>query len=239
MLLTSTCLYAQTMSQFTPHQITRAQVLRELKELESAGYPPVPNELYYPVDVQDAERKLEIRRQAKKCTRRYKAAGIGEHSALSTAEGRQASIAVLLMLMMFPALVQSIVVPLPTVPVLALIFVAVGNGCLRVHDGRLLIHDWGSLVYDGRLLIHHWGSLVYDGSRFKDDGWRRFMHGNGSRRTEAILRGEIARTTRPPHSKLRCSEIPGRRSAVIERSGRCVPGDLSTGNRSSARRSRR
>lgn len=48
MLLTSTCLYAQTMSQSTPHQITRVQVLRELKELESAGYRPVPNDLYYP-----------------------------------------------------------------------------------------------------------------------------------------------------------------------------------------------
>ena len=129
------------------------------------------------------------------------------------------------MLTMFPALVPAIVVPLPAVPVLGLISVAVGNGHLRVHDGRLLIHDWGALVYDG--------------SRFKDDGWRRFIYWNVLRRTEAILRGEIARTTGPPRSKLRCSEIPGRHSAAIERSGRYVPGDLSTGNGGSARRSRR
>lgn len=162
----------------------------------------------------------------KKCSRRYKAAGIGEHSALGTAEERQASIAVLLVLMMFPALVQAIVVPLPTVPVLALISVTVGIGRLRVHDGRLLIHAWRSRVFDY-------------GSRFKHDGWRRFIHGNGARRTGAILRREIARTTRPPRSKLRCSEIPGRCSAVIERRGRHVAGDLSAGNRSSTRRSRR
>ena len=137
---------------------------------------------------------------------------------------RQALIVVLLMLAMFPALVPAIVVPLPAVPVLALISVAVSNGRLRVHDGRLLIRDWGSLVYDG--------------SRFKDDGWRRFIHRNVPRRTAAILRGEIARMTRPPRSQLRCSEIPGRCSAVIERSGRRMPGDLSTGNCSSASRSR-
>src|SRR5258707_13389943 len=103
--------------------------------------------------------------------------------------GRQALIVFLLMLTKFPALVPAIVVPLQAVPVLALISVAVGNGRLRVHDGRLLIHDWESLVYDG--------------SRFKDDGWRRSIHGNVPRRTPAILRDEIARTTRPPRSKLR------------------------------------
>jgi len=66
MLLTSTCLYAQTMSQSTPHQITRVEVLRELKELELVGYRPVPNDLYYPDDVQEAERRLEAKRQAEK-----------------------------------------------------------------------------------------------------------------------------------------------------------------------------
>ena len=39
--------------------------------------------------------------------------------------------------------------------------------------------------------------------------------------------------------RLRCSEIPGRHSAVIKRSGRRVPSDLNTRNRISAGRSRR
>ena len=143
---------------------------------------------------------------------------------------RQALIVVLLVLMMFPALVPAVVVPLPAVPVLAvpvlaLISVAVGNRRLRVHNRRFPIHDWRPLVHDR--------------SRFEDDGWRRFIHRNVPRRTAAILRGEIARMTRPPRSHLRSSEIPGRCSAVIERSGRRMPGDLSTGNGGSARRSRR
>lgn len=66
MLLTSTCLYAQTIPQSTSHQITRAEVLRELKELESVGYRPVPNDLYYPADIQEAEQRLGAKRQAEK-----------------------------------------------------------------------------------------------------------------------------------------------------------------------------
>jgi hypothetical protein len=51
------------------------------------------------------------------------------------------------MVMMLPAFMPAIVVPLPGVPVLALVSVGVGKGRLRVRNGRLLIHDWGALVY--------------------------------------------------------------------------------------------
>jgi Domain of unknown function (DUF4148) len=66
MLLTSTCLYAQTLPKSEPHQVTRAEVLRELKELESVGYRPAPNDIYYPADLQEALQRLEVRHQAEK-----------------------------------------------------------------------------------------------------------------------------------------------------------------------------
>jgi hypothetical protein len=66
LMATSACVYAQTSPEPGGHQVTRAEVRHELQELESVGYRPVPNDLYYPGDVQAAEQRLEIKRQAEK-----------------------------------------------------------------------------------------------------------------------------------------------------------------------------
>jgi Domain of unknown function (DUF4148) len=48
------------------HQVTRAEVRHELEELESVGYRPTPNAIYYPYDVQAAQQRLEAKHQAEK-----------------------------------------------------------------------------------------------------------------------------------------------------------------------------
>jgi hypothetical protein len=63
LMATSTCVYAQTSSEPGTHQVTRAEVRHELEELESVGYRPVPNDLYYPEDIQAAEQRLEALHQ--------------------------------------------------------------------------------------------------------------------------------------------------------------------------------
>ena len=64
LMATSTCVYAQTSSEPGTHQVTRAEVRHELEELESVGYRPVPNDLYYPDDIQAAEQRLAAKHQA-------------------------------------------------------------------------------------------------------------------------------------------------------------------------------
>lgn len=66
MMATSVCVYAQTSQSVGTHQRTRAEVRHELEELASVGYRPVPNDLYYPDDVQAAEQRLEAKHQAEK-----------------------------------------------------------------------------------------------------------------------------------------------------------------------------
>ena len=66
LMATSACVYAQTSLEPGTHQLTRAEVRHELKELESVGYRPIPNDLYYPGDVQAAEQRLEIKHQAER-----------------------------------------------------------------------------------------------------------------------------------------------------------------------------
>lgn len=66
LMATSACVYAQTSAEPGTHQITRAEVRHELKELEGVGYRPIPNDLYYPGDIQAAEQRLEAKHQAEK-----------------------------------------------------------------------------------------------------------------------------------------------------------------------------
>ena len=66
LMATSASVYAQTSLEPGTHQLTRAEVRQELKELESVGYRPIPNDLYYPGDVQAAEQRLEIKHQAER-----------------------------------------------------------------------------------------------------------------------------------------------------------------------------
>lgn len=39
-------------------EVTRAQLMQELAELEAVGYDPGANDVYYPNDIQRAEKKL-------------------------------------------------------------------------------------------------------------------------------------------------------------------------------------
>jgi hypothetical protein len=64
LMATSACVYAQTSAEPGTHQITRAEVRHELKELEAVGYRPVPNDLYYPDDIQAAEQRLAAKHRA-------------------------------------------------------------------------------------------------------------------------------------------------------------------------------
>ena len=64
MLLASAALYAQSSSNYGTRQVTRAEVRQELKKLESVGYRPVPNDLYYPDDVQEAGQRLQAKHKA-------------------------------------------------------------------------------------------------------------------------------------------------------------------------------
>ncbi|MEW9586682.1 DUF4148 domain-containing protein [Paraburkholderia sp. DGU8] len=63
LMATSACVYAQTSAEPGTHQVTRAEVRQELKELAAVGYRPVPNDLYYPDDIQAAEQRLKAKHQ--------------------------------------------------------------------------------------------------------------------------------------------------------------------------------
>lgn len=67
LMATSACVYAQTSPEPGTHQVTRAEVLHELEELESVGYNPSQGDNGdYPADLQAAEQKLEAKHQAEK-----------------------------------------------------------------------------------------------------------------------------------------------------------------------------
>src|ERR1700680_2071333 len=67
LMATSARVYAQTSAEPGVHQVTRAEVLHELEELESVGYNPAtgddPN---YPADLQAALQKLEAKHKAER-----------------------------------------------------------------------------------------------------------------------------------------------------------------------------
>ncbi|MFP3564416.1 DUF4148 domain-containing protein [Paraburkholderia sp. SIMBA_030] len=63
LMATSACVHAQTSVEPGTHQVTRAEVRQELKELAAVGYRPVPNDLYYPDDIQAAEQRLAAKHQ--------------------------------------------------------------------------------------------------------------------------------------------------------------------------------
>ena len=58
LMATSVCVYAQTSPETGTHQVTRAEVLHELEELESVGYNPSQgDDGNYPAGLQAAEQK--------------------------------------------------------------------------------------------------------------------------------------------------------------------------------------
>jgi hypothetical protein len=67
LMATSARVHAQTSVEPGAHQVTRAEVLHELEELESVGYNPAtgddPN---YPADLQAALHKLEVKHQVER-----------------------------------------------------------------------------------------------------------------------------------------------------------------------------
>ncbi|MGF6732972.1 outer membrane murein-binding lipoprotein Lpp [Paraburkholderia youngii] len=55
----------QTVSEPEPHQLTRAEVMHELEELEAAGYnPSMGDDGSYPADIQAAEAKVAAMHRA-------------------------------------------------------------------------------------------------------------------------------------------------------------------------------
>lgn len=67
LMATSACAYAQTSLEPGTHQVTRAEVLHELEELESVGYnPSLGDNGDYPANLQAAEQKLEAKHQAER-----------------------------------------------------------------------------------------------------------------------------------------------------------------------------
>jgi hypothetical protein len=65
LMATSASVYAQTSSAPAAHQVTRAEVLHELEELEAAGYNPAQgDDGDYPADIQAAEAKVAAKHQA-------------------------------------------------------------------------------------------------------------------------------------------------------------------------------
>ncbi|RZF28434.1 DUF4148 domain-containing protein [Paraburkholderia sp. UYCP14C] len=58
---------AQTMSEPAPHQVTRAEVMHQLEELEAAGYNPSQgDDGSYPADIQAAEAKVAAMHRAER-----------------------------------------------------------------------------------------------------------------------------------------------------------------------------
>jgi hypothetical protein len=59
LLASSASVYAQTMPEPAPHQVTRTEIRHELQELEAAGYnPSMGDDGSYPADIQAAEAKV-------------------------------------------------------------------------------------------------------------------------------------------------------------------------------------
>ena len=67
LMAASASVHAQTTSEPATHQVTRAEVLHELEELEAAGYNPSQgDDGNYPADIQAAEAKVAARHQAER-----------------------------------------------------------------------------------------------------------------------------------------------------------------------------
>ena len=67
LMATSASVYAQTSPQPAAHQVTRAEVLHELEELEAVGYNPSQgDDGDYPADIQAAEAKVAAKHQAER-----------------------------------------------------------------------------------------------------------------------------------------------------------------------------
>ncbi|MGF6506025.1 DUF4148 domain-containing protein [Paraburkholderia sp. 32] len=67
LMANSASLYAQAASEPEPHQVTRAEVMHELEELEAAGYnPSVGDDGSYPADIQAAEAKVAAMHRAER-----------------------------------------------------------------------------------------------------------------------------------------------------------------------------
>lgn len=64
LLTTSTGTYAQTAPEPGAHQLTRAEVMHELEELEAAGYNPSQgDDGAYPDDIQGAQQRVAASQQ--------------------------------------------------------------------------------------------------------------------------------------------------------------------------------
>lgn len=59
LMVSAASAHAQAVSDPEPHQVTRAEVMHELEELEAAGYnPSTGDDGSYPADIQAAEAKV-------------------------------------------------------------------------------------------------------------------------------------------------------------------------------------
>jgi hypothetical protein len=67
LMATSACVYAQTSAESNKHQLTRAEVLHELEELEAVGYNPSQgDDEDYPANILAAEQKVAAKHQAER-----------------------------------------------------------------------------------------------------------------------------------------------------------------------------
>jgi hypothetical protein len=67
LMLSSASVYAQTMPEPATHQLTRAEVMHELEELEAAGYNPSQgDDGSYPADLQAAQEKVAAKHRAER-----------------------------------------------------------------------------------------------------------------------------------------------------------------------------
>lgn len=65
LMVSSASVYAQTMPEPATHQLTRAEVMHELEELEAAGYNPSQgDDGSYPADLQAAAEKVAAKHRA-------------------------------------------------------------------------------------------------------------------------------------------------------------------------------
>jgi hypothetical protein len=67
LMASSASVYAQTAPEPATHQLTRAEVMHELEELEAAGYNPSQgDDGSYPADLQAAEEKVAAKHRAER-----------------------------------------------------------------------------------------------------------------------------------------------------------------------------
>ena len=67
LMASSASVSAQAMPEPAPHQVTRAEVMHELEELEAAGYDPSQgDDGSYPADIQAAQEKVAAKHRAER-----------------------------------------------------------------------------------------------------------------------------------------------------------------------------